>query len=111
MISSFGNSSSWLHEIVLIAASLKSKRRKTWPDVSPPALLRSSSETCLNAVPEQAISKKRVEQWSILRVIENGLNVTFPAPAPLLWLPMFRVCSISNPYSSTSKILAKSAGR
>jgi len=33
---------------------------------------------------------------SIFRVIENGLKVTLPAPAPVPPLPMFSVCSMSK---------------
>ena len=80
----------------MTATSLKSKRRKTTPDVMPPALLRSARVTCLNAVPEQAMSNRTGEALSILRVIENGLNVILPAPAPVVWLPMFSVCSMSK---------------
>jgi len=40
-----------------------------------------------------------------LRVIEKGLNVTFPAPAPVLWLPMLSVCSMSKLKSSISNSL------
>jgi hypothetical protein len=39
---------------------------------------------------------------STRRVIENGLNVTLPAPAPVDWDPMFRVCSTSKLKSSIS---------
>jgi len=42
------------------------------------------------------MSNRIGEAASMLRVIENGLKVTLPAPAPPPWLPMFRVCSISK---------------
>ena len=42
------------------------------------------------------MSNSTGEAVSILRVIENGLNVTLPAPAPVLWLPMFSICSMSK---------------
>src|SRR5271157_446734 len=70
-----------------------------------PELLRSASTTHWNGVPEHAIWKKIGDALSIFRVIENGLNVTLPAPAPFDWLPMFSVCSMSKLKSSTSKIL------
>ena len=88
--------------MVFTPTSLKSKRRKIWPVVMPPALLRSASVTCLNAVPEHAMSNSVGEARSILRVIENALNLHLPAPTPLLWLPMLSTCSISKLYSSTS---------
>jgi hypothetical protein len=50
----------------------------------------------VKGVPEQHIWNSWDEAPSTRRVIENGLNVTFPAPAPVDWDPMLRVCSTSK---------------
>src|SRR5487761_2610338 len=93
---SLGDSSSCAQLNVFTATSLKVKARKKVPAVSPPELLRRPRPTCLNDLPEQALEKKMFDETSIFRVIENGLKVIRPAPAPELWLPMFSVCSTSK---------------
>src|SRR4051812_44067887 len=72
------------------------------PVVVPPDDFRSPRATSSKGVPEHAIENRVGEDTSIFRVIENGLNVTLPAPAPVLWLPIFSVCSMSKLKSSIS---------
>src|SRR6266567_6536511 len=93
VVVSFGDSSSCAQEMVLTATSLKMKNKKKLPDESPPELFLRPKPTSLYGVPEQAYWKIFGDEMSMLRVIENGLNVTFPAPAPELWEPMLRTCS------------------